>query len=286
MRIKFWGVRGSIPVPGPQTSEYGGNSSCYELRLSDDRLIIFDAGTGIRLLGQKLAKDGPRRMHLMLSHGHMDHVHGFPFFGPAYIHKNKITVVGCAQTGRSVKDLLRRQMGDLYFPVEYDGLPATMEYMDHCGHGCDSGGCLKVGKARIFTHGINHPGGGISYKVVERGSSMVYMTDNELMSDNPDAFDFDEFVEFVEGVDVLLHDAQYTPKEYESYTKGWGHSRYTDVARLAAEAAVKKVVLIHFDPDHNDRKVAWMEKKTREEIKRLGGRSTCIAAREGKSISL
>lgn len=287
MKLKIWGVRGSIPSPGPQTNKYGGNSSCYELRLSDGRIIIFDAGTGIRALGLKLMKEKkPVNMHLMLSHGHMDHVHGFPFFAPAYIHKNRITVVGCAQTGRSVKDLLKRQMGDVYFPVEYDGLPAKIDYIDYCGHQCGVTDCLKVGGAGICSHGLNHPGGGISYKVTEKGKSLVYMTDNELMSDASNAFPFEEFVDFVKGVDVLLHDTQYTPQEYEKYTKGWGHSRYTDVARLVVEGEVRKVVLIHHDPEHNDRKVEWIEKKTREEIKRLGGRAACVAGREGMIINL
>lgn len=281
MKVTFWGVRGSIAVPGSQTARYGGNTACVELRLSDGQIIIFDAGTGIRLLGEKLLKEKtPLHINLLLSHGHMDHVYGFPFFGPAYVSKNTITLGGCPHGSATVKDMLSRQMGDIYFPVEFDGLPAKMEYTNYC-----KGIVFDIGKTKIYTCETNHPGEGISYKVIEEGKSFVYMTDNELMSDAAGAFPFDGFVDFVQGVDVLLHDTQYSPQEYKR-TKGWGHSRYTDVARLAVEAGVGKVVLFHHDPDHSDAKVDWMVKKTQQEIRKLGRYIPCIAAREKTSIEI
>lgn len=289
MKVTFWGVRGSIPVPGPDTLKYGGNSSCVSVNLNGGDPIIFDAGTGILRLGQKLMKESkPLHIHLLLSHGHMDHVHGFPFFAPAYIAKNRITVMGCAHTGRSVKELLRRQMGDIYFPVEYEGLPAKMDYIDYCGNHCnvaDDKDCVEIHGAKIHSHGTNHPGGGITYRVQEKKKNLVYMTDNELMSESVDAFPFEEFVEFAAGADVLIADTQYSPEEYER-TRGWGHSTYEDTARLAVEAGVKKLVLFHHDPDHNDKKVDWMEAKSRAAVKKLGGKCEVIAAREGLSIKI
>ncbi|MFH1538941.1 MAG: MBL fold metallo-hydrolase [bacterium] len=281
MNVTFWGVRGSIPAPGPKTVKYGGNSSCVELRLSNNEIIIFDAGTGIRELGLKLLKEKkPLRIHLLLSHGHMDHVHGFPFFGPTYVKQNHITVAGCPRGGKQVKDMLKRQMGDIYFPVEYDGLPAKFDYIVYC-----KGQALKVGKSKIYTCETNHPGEGISFRVEEKGKSFVYMTDNELMDDRPKAFPFQNFVDFVKGADFLLCDTQYTPAEYKR-TKGWGHPRHTDTARLVVEGGVKKVALFHHDPEHDDRKIDWMIKKTREEVKKLGGKTKVIGAREGLTVTV
>lgn len=282
MKVTIWGVRGSIPTWGPQTSKYGGSSSCYELSLSDGTMIVFDAGTGIRLLGKKLMREKkPLNFYLLLSHGHMDHVHGFPFFAPAYVNTNNITLAGCPRGGKQITDFLKRQMGDIYFPVEYDGLPATINQLDYCNHIE-----YNIGKSKVYTHELNHPGDGIGYKVVEKGKSFVYMTDNELMSEANNAIPFASFVEFVKNVDVLLHDTQYTPREYKSFTKGWGHSTYMDSARLAVEAGVKKLVLIHHDPDHSDAKIDWMVKKTQETIIKMGGFTKCVGGREGMTINI
>ena len=285
MNITFWGVRGSIPTPGPQTLKYGGNSSCVEVRLSDGKIFILDAGTGIRPLGQKLLREKRElHIHLLLSHGHMDHVHGFPFFAPAYINTNHISVIGCAGPGRGPKDLLRRQMGDIYFPVEYEGLPAKMDYIPHCGNTACSDECLKIGRTRIETRGNNHPGGSIAYKIIEKKHTFVYMTDNELHSDSANAFPFDEFVEFNKGVDILVHDTQYTPSQYK-HTRGWGHSTYEDVAELAAEAGVKRLVLFHHDPEHSDKQVDNMVEKTKQCLKKRGVHIPCEGAREHSTMS-
>jgi phosphoribosyl 1,2-cyclic phosphodiesterase len=283
MKVKFWGVRGSIPVAGRQTVRYGGNSSCVELRLSNGELIIFDAGTGIRLLGRQLLKDKkPLRFHLLLSHGHMDHVHGFPFFGPAYVKTCHITLAGCPRGGKKVQDMVRRQMGDMYFPVEYDGLPAKMEQIIYC-----KDDVLRIGNARVHTRETNHPGEGIAFRVHEKGKTIVYMTDNELNASRPNAFPFGEFVDFVKGVDILIHDIQYSPYEYRKYTKGWGHSTYEDSARLAVEGKVKELVIFHHDPDHDDNRVEWMVEKTKETIRKMGGRGVaCTVAREGMSLKV
>jgi phosphoribosyl 1,2-cyclic phosphodiesterase len=287
MKATFWGVRGSIPTPGKQYIKYGGNSSCMDMRLDDGTLLIFDAGTGIRPLGVKLMKEKkPLHINLLLSHGHMDHVHGFPFFAPAYMNKNIITIYGCPKIpGRSVSDYLSRQMGDVYFPVEFDGLPARREYVNHCGI-CENGEHLTFGKASVFSCGNNHPGGSIAYKIIEKKKSFIYMTDNELGLDSADAFPMEQFIEFCRGVDILVHDAQYTPHEYKTLTKGWGHSTYEQCAHLATQAGVKKLVLFHHDPEHDDRKVDDMLAKTQILLKKLGGRTRCTSAREGMSLTL
>lgn len=287
MKTTFWGVRGSIPVSGKKYAKYGGSTLCTEVRLGGGELLILDAGTGIRPLGVKLMKDNKiLHMHLLLSHGHMDHVQGFPFFAPAYIHKNDITIYGCPQLpGRTVADFLSRQMGDVYFPVEFDGMPARREYVNHCAI-CENSDCIKIGKAKIYSRGNNHPGGSIAYKIVEKNKTLIYMTDNELGSSAPDAAPMEEFADFCKGADILVHDAQYTPWEYETRTRGWGHSTYEQCARLAAMAQVKSLVLFHHDPEHSDAIVDSMLEKTRASLKKLGSRTRCTSAREGMTISL
>lgn len=283
MKVKFWGVRGSTPVAGPSTVRYGGNSPCVELRLSNGELIIFDAGTGIRLLGRQLLKKRePLRFHVLLSHGHMDHVQGFPFFGPAYVKHYHITLGGCPRGGKEVKDMVRRQMGDMYFPVEYDGLPARMDQVVYCDQDV-----LKIGKAKVTAQEVNHPGGAVAFRVQEGRRSVVYMTDNELNASWSGAIGSDRAVEFVRGADLLIHDTQYSPREYQSHTRGWGHSTYEDSAELAVRGKVKKLLIFHHDPGHDDRKVDWMVEETRQSIRTRGGRGiACTGSREGMSLKI
>jgi phosphoribosyl 1,2-cyclic phosphodiesterase len=281
MIVRFWGVRGSIPVAGPSTVRYGGNSPCVELRLSNGELIIFDAGTGIRLLGRQLLRQKkPLRFHLLLSHGHMDHVQGFPFFGPAYLKSYHITLAGCPRGGKEVQDMVRRQMGDMYFPVEYDGLPARVQQVVYCDREV-----LRIGKAEVHAREVNHPGGAIAFRVQEGRRSLVYMTDNELNAPWPGAVRSEELADFVRGADILIHDTQYSPREYSRHTRGWGHSTYEDSAQLGAQGRVKRLVLFHHDPAHDDSRVDWMVEKTRQTVGKMGGRGIdCIGAREGLSL--
>jgi len=254
-----------------------------ELRLSNDELIIFDAGTGIRLLGRQLLKQKkPLRFHVLLSHGHMDHVQGFPFFGPAYVKHYHITLGGCPRGGKEVKDMVRRQMGDMYFPVEYDGLPARMDQVVYCDEDV-----LKIGKAKVTAQEVNHPGGAVAFRVQEGKRSVVYMTDNELNASWPDAVGRDRLADFVRGADLLIHDTQYSPHEYRTHTRGWGHSTYEDSAQLAVAGGVKRLALFHHDPAHDDRKVDWMVEKTRQTVRKMGGRGIeCVGSREGMVLKL
>lgn len=282
MRVKFWGVRGSIAVPGSSTIKYGGNGSCVELRTSKDELLIFDAGTGIRELGLSLMKQKkPIRGTLLLSHAHMDHVNGFPFFGPAYIQANRFDVFGCSTTEKGLRHMLAGQMGDVYFPLAFDGLNAAMNFHDQCS------GDMIIGSVKVDVHRTNHPGGGESYKVIEKNKSAIYMTDNELKSEARGAFHIDSFAEFCKGADLLIHDTQYTPAEYNRQTRGWGHSTTHDVAELAVKAKVKKLVLFHHDPERTDAGVDKMVEIVKKQIKKLGGATIpVVAAREKATIEV
>jgi phosphoribosyl 1,2-cyclic phosphodiesterase len=281
MRVKFWGVRGSIACPGPSTLKYGGNTACVEVRLANNELVIIDCGTGIRQLGAGLMKEKkPVNATILLSHGHMDHVYGFPFFGPAYMKTNHFVVKGCAPEGHTLRSMIEKQMGDVYFPVEFDGLNAEVDFSECCIT------CEDICDTKITAHPTNHPGGGRGYRLTEHAKSMVYLTDNELRSEAKDAKPFDSFVEFCRGAHLLIHDTQYTPEEYETWTKGWGHSRYTDVAELAVKADVEILALFHHDPDHDDAFLEEMLEKTRNMVRRLGGNTECVLAREGETIPL
>jgi phosphoribosyl 1,2-cyclic phosphodiesterase len=246
-QVRFWGVRGSIPAPGPKTQRYGGNTPCVEMRCGDE-LLIFDLGTGVRVLGDALvAAGGPARASIFLSHYHYDHLQGLPFFTPIFNPKNAFTVYGAPRDGRSVKEVLAGQMVQPYFPVTAEQVfKAQMTYKD-----LGSGQVLELGPARIRTLDLNHPGGNLGYRVECGGKSVVYATDVE----HGCAGDKD-LVEFARDADVLIIDAMYTVDEYRgrkgASKEGWGHSTWESAVETANAAKVKKLVLFHHDTNRDD----------------------------------
>ncbi|HEX8440141.1 MBL fold metallo-hydrolase [Archangium sp.] len=246
-QVRFWGVRGSIPSPGPKTQRYGGNTPCVEMRCGDE-LLIFDLGTGVRVLGDELlASGGPARGSIFLSHYHYDHLQGLPFFTPIFIPKYAFTVYGAPRDGRSVKEVLAGQMVQPYFPVTAEQVfKAQLTYKD-----LGSGQVLELGPARIRTLDLNHPGGNMGYRVECGGKSVVYATDVE----HGCAQDKD-LVEFTRDADMLIIDAMYTTDEYRGHNgaskEGWGHSTWESAVETANAAKVKKLVLFHHDPNRDD----------------------------------
>jgi len=276
MRVKFWGVRGSIPVPGVHTAGIGGNTSCVEVRC-DDTLLVFDGGTGLRVLGKALAASAPLTLHLFFSHVHWDHIQGFPFFGPAFIKGNTIQMYGGAQVAGRVETAMVGQMESPSFPVRLDQLPATLKFHDlHAGDSVTPSEGVTVRCAAG-----NHPGGVLAYRVEYQGRSVVYATDHEV----PDAGQSDAMVELAQGADVLIYDCMYTPEEYQGHKdgvarKGWGHSTFEMGAAFAKQANVGELVLFHHDPDQNDADVAAKVARTKPLF------PSCRAAYEGLEISL
>jgi phosphoribosyl 1,2-cyclic phosphodiesterase len=252
IRVKFWGVRGSVPVPGPHTANIGGNTSCVEVRCGDD-LLVFDGGTGLRLLGKHLRPQMPLTLHLFFSHVHWDHIQGFPFFGPALAPGNVIHMYGGAQVAGRVESAMVGQMESPSFPVRLEQLPATMHF-----HDLLSGDVVEVGpNTRVRCAAGNHPGGVLAYRVEHAGRSVVYMTDHEPENDEQPP----HIVELTRGADVLIYDCMYTPEEYIGQKDGvsrvgWGHSTFAVGAALAREAGVGELLLFHHDPDQSDRDVA------------------------------
>jgi phosphoribosyl 1,2-cyclic phosphodiesterase len=297
LRLKFWGVRGSIPTPGQGTVHYGGNTSCVELRV-DGQLMILDAGTGIRLLGLELAeefREKPIELTLLITHTHWDHIQGFPFFPVAYDPKNTIRVLAFEGARKSLEATLSSQMESPYFPISMQEMPGniTVEELKDKK--------FMVGSVRVEAAFTNHPGICACYKVVSGAGTVVYIPDNELLRRlrstrsevKEDRAVEDEFArdrdqqlcDFIRGADVVMMDCQYDREEYPRFA-GWGHSCVDDSVALAVEAGVKEFFLFHHDPTHSDEKIGLMVEEAREQAKRLGSSMRIDAAREGVEVVL
>ena len=292
MFVKFWGVRGSIPTPGPATRRYGGNTSCVELRTPEAHFIC-DAGSGIRELGIRLARAAhgtPITSHLMLSHAHWDHIQGFPFFGPVYNPTTTLRVYGTEPGDERFHQLLSGQMGSDYFPVEFSDLPGQI-VSDHL-----DGGCRVVCDTEVSVLPVCHPGGSLSYSFRHGGRHVVYSTDNELdlLIENPEDGERPgvlrvlpaELVAFVRGADLLIADGQYTDEEYPKH-RHWGHSRASTVVDLAVAAGVKQVAVFHHDPMQSDADVDAKIEACRARAASLGATGLSIfGAREGVELRI
>ena len=275
MEIRFWGVRGSIATSGPATAEVGGNTSCVEVRCGDSVLIL-DAGTGLRALGVDLMRRGAGRggveAHLLLSHFHWDHIQGFPFFGPAYVPGNRVSIYGAPLGGKPVHEAFAAQMRPPHFPVDMSAMRAALDFRDVA-----PGEALPVGEARVRTAVGRHPDGCLVWRVEHGGAAVVYATDTE---HDGDTGEIDGgLLDLARGADLLIYDAQYTADEYCS-KRGWGHSTAEEGIRLAEAAGVRQLVLFHHDPGHDDAEVERIEAAARA---RFAG---AIAAREGLELVL
>lgn len=282
MKITFWGTRGSVASPGEETIRYGGNTTCVEVRLSDDQLIIIDAGTGIRKLGQKLIKEHEEKnINVFLTHPHWDHIQGFPFFAPMYSRDFTIIIYGWPTPLRKVKHTITDQMEGTYYPVDFSQLNARIDFYEIKEYD------LPYKTAKLSFLRVNHPVLCHSIKIEEDGKTFVFMTDNELeaLTPNVKITPWDDFVNFCKGADMLVHDAQYTPEEIET-KRGYGHSSYTSVLELARQSGVKNLILFHHDPDHTDEDVDNILSNCREIIADKGLNLQCLAAEEGMSLEL
>ncbi len=273
MRVRFWGVRGSLASPGSGTLKTGGNTSCVEVDCGDET-VIFDLGTGLRPLGLSLMKRAPVRASIFVSHYHWDHIAGLPFFAPAYDPKSELIIHGATRRGRDVRQILSGQMIDPYFPVDLGVLNARLRFVP-----LQDGGISHMGRAVVRAAELNHPGGALGFRLEHDGRSMVYATDFEHGTSADE-----RLVELAAGADLLVFDAQYTPAEYDGNgvpsRKGWGHSTYEIGADIAHRAGVKRLALYHHAPERDDRgiqKLATLAKKLHK---------GAFAAREGMELEL
>jgi phosphoribosyl 1,2-cyclic phosphodiesterase len=274
MLITFWGVRGSIPTPGPSTMQVGGNTSCVEVR-AGKAILIFDGGTGLRMLGKKLLAEMPIVAHMFFSHVHWDHIQGFPFFDPAFVPGNTFYLYGGNNVSRTLGETLEGQMDRPNFPVSLGVMAAKMTFRDLA-----EGEKVEVddgsgGKVAVTTARGNHPQGVYAFRVEHAGKVFVFATDTEHYENRMD----ENLLALAKGADLFVYDAQYTPEEYGP-KKGWGHSTFEEGVRIAKAAGVKKLVLFHHDPMQNDAAVSEKEERARRLF------PNTVAAREGLALEI
>ncbi|HKJ67750.1 MAG TPA: MBL fold metallo-hydrolase [bacterium] len=304
MRVKFWGVRGSIATPGPATIKYGGNTSCVEVGIND-YVLVLDAGTGIRLLGlDLLRRHSNSRIHLLISHPHWDHIQGLPFFLPAFRDGYELSIYGHESKDQELEKTLANQMDPLYFPVQLGDLSAKLNF-----NKVDEGS-FYIEDVRIDTMFLNHPGYNLGYRITYQEKSLVYATDNQpfgqsrvlgmwateeyfeqiknrqfpylhLNHEDPDQ----RIIDFARDADLLIHDAQYTTSELGAKSD-WGHSSYVFATEVAANANVKSLILFHHDPEHSDAIVNKMEKQAQSLLHKTNPEISCQAAYEGLEIKM
>lgn len=274
MYIRFWGVRGTIPTPGPDTIKVGGNTSCIEIRTSDKQLIIIDAGSGIRRLGKALQQNAPGRIvgNILISHTHWDHIQGFPFFAPVFGRTNRFVLIGQKRVGKRLEEILAGQFIEPYLPYAYKSLPADLIVKE-------------VQKSETFIIGddtvvkvadLNHPGGCLGFRIENNGVVFAYCSD---VGHDDNGFDAN-VLKLAQGADLLVHDAHFATTEEKDNFSEWGHSTWLEAAQVAIEAGVNCLSLFHYSPDLTDDQVEGILQKTRKIFPRT------ILARESLELTL
>jgi len=272
--VHFWGVRGSIACPGSETVRYGGNTSCVEVRVGGHRLI-FDGGTGLRVLGQALLRDLPVDAYMFFTHSHWDHIQGFPFFVPAFIKGNRFRIYGAiAPNGSTIEQRLNDQMLHPNFPVPLQIMGADLTF-----HDLALGEVVQIGDVQVMNALLNHPGEAVGYRVNWQGHAVAYITDTEHFPDRLD----ENVLLLARDADLMIYDATYTDEEYyskKSSKVGWGHSTWQEAVKVAKKANVKKLVIFHHDPLHSDEFMDQIKEYTAREF------PSSIVAWEGLEIDL
>ena len=268
--VRFWGVRGSIACPGPDTVRYGGNTSCLEVRCGD-HLLIFDAGTGLRALGAAMAQEGPADANLYLTHTHFDHICGLPFFAPLFAAGNRIRIsAGHLLPESDLQKVLIEMMMAPLFPIPPSVFQADVQYEDFkCGETLSPAADIT-----LRTAPLNHPNRATGYRVEFGGQSICYVTDTEHVAGKRDQ----NIVGLIRDADLFIYDSTYTDDEYPAY-KGYGHSTWEEGARLADAAGVKTLVIFHHDPNHDDDRMDEIAKAAAQQ------RPGTVVAREGMVLS-
>jgi phosphoribosyl 1,2-cyclic phosphodiesterase len=251
MLVRCWGARGSIPVSGKEYLRYGGDTPCVEIRTGDDNIVIIDAGSGIRRLGNRLLAEKRHDYALIFTHAHWDHIMGFPFFRPIYQSSTHIAMFGCPFAQASVREMISRIMAPPNFPVNFEDITAEIRYQEDCHE------TFHLGGLTITPIALSHPNQGIGYRFEEDGKSFVFLTDNELTYRHPGGLEYEDYCAFAKGADLLVHDAEYRPRDYRM-TRAWGHSVYTDALRLALDAGVGRLGLFHHNQERTDEAVDEM----------------------------
>lgn len=285
-RLTFWGTRGSIPTPGPQTMRYGGNTACISITGPDGGLTILDAGSGLRPLGHELMsrRDDTLEADILLSHTHWDHIQGLPFFKPLSGKGNRFCVYGAAQEGVPLQEILRRQMDPMVFPVPLEALAARIEVHDIVE------GEVPLRDFNVRAFRLRHPGTTLGYRLGPAGGGrdIAYVTDNELGGGGRYAVGRDwreRMVQFLRGTDTLIHDAMYSD-QFIQVRAGWGHSTPRQAVELAGDAECARLILFHHEPEHDDATIDALLTDAREYARSVAPGLLVEAATEGSGFSL
>jgi phosphoribosyl 1,2-cyclic phosphodiesterase/ActR/RegA family two-component response regulator len=296
--IRFWGVRGSIPTPGPETSTYGGNTSCVEVRVGK-QIIILDAGSGIRRLGQSLMKEVSEKgleLAMLVTHTHWDHIQGFPFFVPAYHPRVNIRILGYEGAVHGLRGALFEQMQSAFFPVGLNQIAPHLTFDELNDME------FQLGPVKVRAMFANHPGICLGYRLSTPNGDIVYMPDHEAYErceierqkaeheTSAQSLEYariedQKVIDFLRDADVVIADSQYDAIEYPS-RRGWGHTCADDTVQLAARAGAKQLFLFHHDPDHNDAKIAEMVARAQREVEKNQSSLHVTAACEGAEVRL
>ena len=277
MIVRCWGARGSIPVSGKEYLKYGGDTTCIEIETKNGEMVIIDAGSGIRRLGNKCIEQGRKNISILFTHAHWDHLLGFPFFKPIYMKGTTIKIYGCTFAQKSIKNILSNTMNPPFFPVKLKNVVAELSFHGACR---EPFSLHTITISPIF---LSHPNRGIGYKIIEDDKTFVFLTDNELGFVHPGGLPREDYVQFAKDVDVLFHDAEFTQEEYKK-TRTWGHSTYIDALTLALEASVKQFGLFHHNQDRTDQALDEIVRTCRLFIRNQNSPLECYAVHAGMEI--
>ena len=281
MRVTFWGVRGSVPVPGPTVARYGGNTSCVEVTTGDGTHVILDAGTGIRALGLALAGRAPN-VHILLTHLHLDHIQGLMFFAPLFDPGANVTIWGPTSNHRPLRERLGRYLSHPLSPLEIRDLPARVSFEDAYRPP------WRIGDLEVKAALVAHRGPTLGYRLTVDGASVCYLPDHEPgLGEDLDraAPNWISGYALAKDVSLLIHDCQYDDVEYGS-RRGWGHSRIADALTFALRARCRQLLLTHHDPDHDDSRLEQLGAEAADRWARLGGDRAPGLAREGQVVQV
>lgn len=267
-------------MSGPEFIRYGGDTTCIEVKSNEGDTVIIDAGTGIRNLGNSLFNQSDiREMNLIFTHAHLDHIMGFPFFSPIYKEQTELTIFGNHCKTGSFETVLKEIMRDPYFPVDFDTIPSKIEFEDL------SKEPFQIGSLTIIPIVLNHPNGATGFRIEEKDTSFVFLTDNELEDEQPHSRPTEYYQQFCQNADLLFHDAEFTEAEYPNFT-AWGHSKYTDAAQLAVKSGVSRFGLFHINNRRSDDQMDELVKDAQRIIRSSGSGIECFGVGSDFRINL